>query len=34
MWHEWDRRVLAVGNLKENDNFEDLGVDGRTLQQL
>ena len=37
MWHEWEIRGMHTefrwGNLKEKDNFEDLGVDGRTLQQ-
>jgi hypothetical protein len=35
MWHAWGRRDVhtgfSLGNLRERDYWEDLGVDGRII---
>ena len=37
MWHSWDRIQMGVGfwseNLRERENLEDLGVDGKIILQ-
>jgi hypothetical protein len=31
MWHVWGRRMILVGNLKEDNHLEDLGINGRII---
>jgi len=32
MWHVWEREIhTGWGKVRERDNFEDLGIDGRTV---
>jgi hypothetical protein len=38
MWHVWGRIEMHAGfwwgNLKERDNVENLGIDGRIILQM
>jgi len=38
MWHEWGKGEVVTafwwGDLRDKDDFEDLGVDGRILKWI